>query len=110
MKLVNISTTGSNGTRIDTDASLLEARKIIKELRKRNFTLVRKASRRELAKSRNASIIADRLMFKSKVIEKRADEIDNDVNDLLKTFENVYKESKTTKKTAENATALILKA
>ena len=98
---------GANGTNLDSDFSLQEARDAIKELRERDFSKVSKASKKEKESSRKAMIIANGLKDKAVAIENRVKTFDSAFKDIYEAHQHLFNESQRTKKTSENASAVI---
>ena len=105
LKLVN--STGDGSGNLNADEVLNEAKKILEELRARNFTSVKDASDREKEAARNASAIADKLKEQANAINERAGKFNNTFKDLLEAFKHLRKESGLAKEKSANASGLI---
>lgn len=108
MRSANIST-GPAGN-INNDQSLQEAKRILEELRARNFTVVKDDAAREKIAARNASAIADNLKEQANAITERASKFNTSLGDLVEALKNIRKESGSTKEKSENATSLVAMA
>ena len=104
--LANSTSTGSNGN-VSSDKSLEEVREILKELRNRNFTLVKDTAAKEKESVIKASAMADELKEQANAINERASKFNNTFAGLLEAFKNLRKESGNTKEKSANATSLI---
>lgn len=105
MKLGNAST-GLPGD-INNNETLGEARRILEELRQRNFTLVNEDAVREKTASLNATVIAATLKEQANAIKDKASQFNNTFVDLLAAFKHVRNESGLAKDKSANASSLV---
>ena len=90
---------------MDEKGSLKRALEILKELRERDFTSVKKGAKKEKESAGNATVIADKLKKKADQIEEKVGKMS--FKDLLEAFRNLKTSSRVTKANADNATGLV---
>lgn len=107
MSFANKTLGGIKGVGTDTNASLVEAEKILKELQERNFTTVMANATEEKELALNVSAVSKEMLKQAKHVEEKASQFNNTFKDLVQAFRNLKAASRMTKANADNASDVV---